>query len=93
MPKARFRRRQIKTMVLELDAGKRAGDLSRRYGVSTSTLYRWPAHFVQKPQLDDGERLRVLEGELRWLKKQFAKLTLEYATLGVVLVGGVMGDC
>lgn len=90
MPKARFTRDQIKVVVSELDAGQMAGEVSRRYGISIRTLYRWRAKFAH---LDDQTRLRSLEDENRRLKKQFAELTLDYATLRAALIRDVRGDC
>lgn len=93
MPKSRFTRDQIKVMVSELDAGHRAGEVSRRYGVSISTLYRWRVRFASEQQTNEKERLRSLEDEHRRLKKQFAELTLDYATLRAALIRDVRGDC
>ena len=84
-------------MVSELDAGQMAGEVSRRYGISISTLYRWRAKFANEPRPDDKagdkERLRSLEDEHRRLKQQFAELTLDYATLRAALIRDVRGDC
>jgi len=93
MPKPRFTREQIKVMVSELDAGQMVGEISSRYGISISTLYRWRARFADEQQPDDKERLRSLENEHRRLKKQFAELTLDYATLRAALIRDVRGDC
>lgn len=93
MPKLRFTRDQTKIMVSELDAGRPAGEVSRRYGVSISTLYRWRAKFARERQLENKTRLRALEDEHRQLKKQFAELTLDYATLRAALIRDVRGDC
>jgi putative transposase len=93
MPKPRFTRDQIKIMVSELDAGQMVRDVSRRYGISISTLYRWRAKFAHEQQPADKERLRSLEDEHRQLKKQFAELTLDYATLRAALIRDVRGDC
>lgn len=93
MPKPRFTRDQTKIMVSELDAGRPAGEVSRRYGVSISTLYRWRAKFARERQLENKTRLRALEDEHRQLKKQFAELTLDYATLRAALIRDVRGDC
>lgn len=93
MSKRRFTRDQIKAMVSELDAGQVAGEVSRRYGISISTLYRWRAKFANEQQPDENERLRSLENEHRRLKKQFAELTLDYATLRAALIRDVRGDC
>ncbi len=93
MPKPRFTRDQIKVMVSELDAGQMAREISRRYGISISTLYRWRVKFANERQPDDKERVRSLEDENRRLKKQFAELTLDYATLRAALIRDVRGDC
>jgi putative transposase len=93
MPKPRFTRDQIKVMVSELDAGQVVGEVSRQYGISISTLYRWRAKFANGQQPDDKERLRSLEDEHRRLKKHFAELTLDYATLRAALIRDVQGDC
>ena len=97
MSKIRFSRDQIKTILAEQDAGQVAEEVSRRYGISLSTLYRWRAKFacqgenVQQPH--EKERLRSLEDENRRLKKQFAELTLDYVTLRAALIRDVRGDC
>lgn len=93
MPKPRFTRDQIKIMVSDLDAGQMAGEVSRRYGISIRTLYRWRAKFAHEQQPNDKNRLRSLEDEHRRLKKQFAELTLDYATLRAALIRDVRGDC
>jgi putative transposase len=93
MRKPRFSPDQIKVMVSELDAGHLAGEVSRRYGISVSTLYRWRSKFAHERHPDEKERLRSLEDEHRRLKKQFAELTLDYATLRAALIRDVRGDC
>ena len=93
MPKLRFTRDQIRVMVTELEAGQMAGEVSRRYGISISTLYRWREKFANERQLDDKERVRSLEDEHRRLKKQFAELTLDYATLRAALIKDLRGEC
>lgn len=93
MPKTRFTRDQIRMVVSELDAGRPVGEVSRRHGVPISTLYRWRAKLAKERQLENKTRLRALEDEHRQLKKQFAELTLDYATLRAALIRDVRGDC
>jgi putative transposase len=97
MPKSHFTRDEIGAIVSELDAGQVVGEVSRRYGISISTLYRWRAKFAavdkNAQQPDEKERLHSLEDEHRRLKKQFAELTLDYATLRAALIRDVRGDC
>ena len=78
----------------ELDAGEMAADVSRRYGVSIRTLYRWRVKCADvKQPAADSWRLRSLEDENQRLKRQFAELTLDYATLRAALIRDVRGDC
>jgi putative transposase len=93
MLKPRFTQDQIRAIVSELVAGRMAGEISRRHGISISTLYRWRAKVAGERQPDDKERLRSLEDEHRRLKRQFAELTLDYATLRAALIRDVRGDC
>jgi len=93
MPKLHFTQDQIKAIVSELNAGRAAGEIVHRYGISISTLYRWRAKFANERQPDEKERLRSLEDEHRRLKKEFAELTLDYATLRAALIRDVRGDC
>ena len=94
MSKLRFTQAQRAAIVSELDAGEMAADVSRRYGVSISTLYRWRVKCTNARQpAADSRRLRSLEDENRRLKRQFAELTLDYATLRAALIRDVRGDC
>jgi transposase-like protein len=93
MSKLRVSQNQMKAALLELSAGRSVQEVSRKYGISLSTLYRRRANLPTGHQSNDQERLRSLEAEHRRLKKQFAELTLDYAALRAALVGEVMGDC
>jgi len=94
MSKLRFTQDQKAAIVSELNAGEMAAKLSRRYGVSIRTLYRWRARCVNGQQMNNhSDRLRLLEHENRQLKRQFAELTLDYATLRAALIRDVRGDC
>ncbi|HMS82100.1 MAG TPA: transposase [Nitrospira sp.] len=93
MSKLNFSQDQVKAIVSELNAGQMPGKVSRRHGVSVSTLYRWRAKFVTEQPSYEKERLRSLEGEHRRLKQQLAELALDYATLRAALIRDVRGDC
>lgn len=43
--KKRFSEEQIIRVLKEHEAGAQAGDLCRRHGVSTTTLYKWKAKY------------------------------------------------
>ena len=94
MSRFRFTQDQRTTVVLELNNGRTVREVSRRHGVSLSTLYRWRSKSTNVRQpTDERERLRSLEDENRRLKRQFAELTLDYATLRAALIRDVRGDC
>lgn len=93
MSRLRFTQDQRVTIVLELTGGRPAREVSRRYGVTIRTLYRWRAKCANQREVEEKERLRSLEAEHRRLKKQFAELTLDYATLRAALIRDVQGDC
>jgi putative transposase len=45
MKPKRFSEEQIIAILRERDAGAKAGDLARKYGVSEATLYNWKARY------------------------------------------------
>lgn len=94
MSRLRFTQNQVAAIVSELNAGELAAKLSHRYGVSISTLYRWRVKCADvKQPTAESRRVRSLEDENRRLKRQFAELTLDYATLRAALIRDVRGDC
>ena len=92
MTKSRFTHEQIMAIVLEIDAGCAPKDVSRKYGVSTATLYRWKVKVTEKRQ-PVKDRLRSLETENRQLKSQVAELALDYQTLRAALVADAKSEC
>lgn len=94
MRKIRFTQAQRSAIVSELNAGGMVAEISRRYRVSISTLYRWRAKRANEQQpTAESQRWRLLKDENQRLKRQFAELTLEYATLRSALIKDVRGDC
>lgn len=93
MSKLRLSQNLIKAALSELAAGRTIRDVSREYGISPNTLYRWRAKFTNGQQPNGSAQLHSLEAENRRLKKEFAELTLDYATLRAALIRDVMGDC
>lgn len=83
---------QIKVALSKLEAGCSARAVSREYGISLRTLYRWRANEGSKPRRPE-DRLRSLEAEHRRLQQQFAELALDYSTLRAALMKDVKGDC
>lgn len=93
MSKVHLSQNQIKAALLELTTGRTVREVAREYGISPNTLYRWRAKLTNGQLPDSIERLQFLEAENRRLKKEFAELTLDYATLRAALIRDAMGDC
>ena len=49
MKRKRFSEEQIIAVLREQEAGAKAGDLARKYGVSEATLYNWKAIYGPPP--------------------------------------------
>jgi putative transposase len=92
MSRRRFTLDQISSILLEWDAGGKPKDLSRLYGISAQTLYRWRATYGKSNKHTKG-RLRSLEIENRRLKQRFAELSLDYASLRTALIKDVNREC
>ena len=84
MKRKRFTEEQIIAVLREHDAGAKAADLARKYGISEATLYNWKAKYGGM-DVSDAKRLRSLEDENRKLKKLLAELILDQAALKELL--------
>lgn len=97
MAKSRFTHDQITAAVNDMSRGLTLKDLSRKYGVSTTTLSRWRVRLATpKPVADPlqfRDRLQLLETENRRLKKKFAELALDYTSLRAALIHEGTKDC
>lgn len=85
MAKSRFTQDQIRAIVREVEAGGSLKDISHKYGVSRTTMYRWTLKVGDNKTIDK-DRLRLLEIENRRLKSKFAELVLDYTSLRAALV-------
>jgi putative transposase len=92
MAKSRFTHDQRTAAILEIDAGCALTAVSRKYGVSKTTLYRWRSKLAEQRN-SAVDRLRSLELENRRLKSKFAELALDYTSLRTALVGDVKREC
>lgn len=84
MKKSKYSETKIVSILKENEAGVSIPDLSRKYGVSTATLYNWKAKYggMDASQL---KRLKELEEENRKLKEMFADLSLQNRVLKDVI--------
>jgi putative transposase len=80
MRKGRFSEEQIIAIIREHEAGAKVGDLCRRHGVSSTTLYKWKAKFGGMT-VPEARRLRSLEDENRRLKHLLAETMLDNQAL------------
>lgn len=83
MPRKRYSEEQIAAILKESEAGASAIELSRKYGVSSNTFYKWKNKFGGM-EVSDIRRLRHLEDENRRLKQIVADLTLDNQALKAI---------
>lgn len=92
MAKSRFSQDQITAVVLEMNVARRPNEIARKYGISTTTLYRWRVKVADRRKAS-GDRLYSLESENRRLKNRIAELSLDYTSLRVALLKDVKREC
>ena len=80
MKKSRFTEEKIISILKELEAGAKAAELARKYGVSDVTIYNWKGRYggMEVSQL---RRLKELQGENARLKRMYADLSLTHQAL------------
>ena len=67
---------QIVAILKEAEAGMPAKDLCCKYGIASSTFYKWKEKYVGM-EASDVKRLKELEDENRRLKQMYADLSLK----------------
>ena len=71
---------QIIAILKEQESGMATGEVCRKHGISTATLYKWKSKFGGM-EVSDARRLRQLEGENGRLKRIVADLTVDIQVL------------
>lgn len=77
MRKSRFSPQQISKILKEFENGKTAQELSREYGVSTATFYKWRERYAGMSG-KELKRIKELESENKKLKQMYATLALDH---------------
>jgi putative transposase len=80
MKKSKFTETQIFGILKEHEAGVTTTEITRKYGISQGTFYKWKAKFGGM-QLSELKKIKELEEENSKLKKMFAELSLRNAAL------------
>ena len=76
MKKSKFTPTQIAKILKEFELGKDAETLSREYGVSKATFYKWRQRYGGM-EASELKRIKQLEEENAKLKRMYADLALE----------------
>ena len=71
---------RIVSILKEADAGRPINEIWRKYGISSATYYKWKAKY-DGLEASDIKRLKKLEHENGRLKRMYADLSLEDASL------------
>ena len=83
MKRKRFTEEQIISALKEAESGLTVSAVSRKYGISDVTFYKWRSKFGGM-EVSDAKKLRALEEENRRLKHLVADLTLDVQMLKAV---------
>ena len=84
MKKSRYTEEQVIGAVKQMEAGRKAREVSRELGVSEETLYAWKSKYGGM-EVSEAKRLRDLEQENSRLKKLVAELALDKDALQTVV--------
>ncbi len=80
----RYTEEQIIGILKEAEAGARAADLCRKYGMSDASFYKWKAKYAGLT-ISELKRLKALEDENRRLKQIVADQALDNRVLKELL--------
>lgn len=84
MKKSRFNPSQIASILKEFDGGKSADEITRDYGVSKASLYKW-RQLYGGMEASELKRIKELEEENAKLKRMYSNLALELDTAKYII--------
>ncbi len=76
MKKGKFTTDQIARILKEFDQGKSVEDISREYGVSRASFYKWRQRYGGM-EASDLKKIKELEEENARLKRMYTNLAME----------------
>ncbi len=76
MKRSKFNPTQIASILKEFDNGKSAEEITRQYGVSKASLYKWRQRFGGM-EASELKRIKELEEENARLKRMYANVAME----------------
>lgn len=76
MKKSKFSPVQIAKILKEFEEGKTTEELTREYGISKATLYKWRQRYGGM-EASELKRIKVLEEENNRLKRMYANIAME----------------
>jgi putative transposase len=76
MKKSQFSPTQIASILKEFDGGKTAEEITREYGVSRASLYKWRQRYGGM-EASELKRIKELEEENARLKRMYANLAMD----------------
>jgi putative transposase len=86
MKKSRFTENQIIAILKEADSGIPITELTRKYGLGTSTIYNWRSKYAGM-EVSDLRELKRLKEENQRLKNPYAQASLENTRLQEAIEG------
>jgi putative transposase len=84
MKKSKFTSTQIANILKEFDLGKSVEEISRDYGLSRATFYKWRQRYGGM-EASELKRVKELEEENAKLKRMYANLAMELDTAKYIL--------
>jgi len=76
MKRSKFNPTQIASILKEFDGGKSAEEITRQYGVSKASLYKWRQRYGGM-EASELKRIKELEEENARLKRMYANVAME----------------